>query len=374
MSYAIDNDAKMLRETAARYFAEAGTVAALRRGRAARDFEQLARGVWGGIVELGLAGVVVPEQFGGAGMSYAASIHISEMMGRSLAAGPFISTAIMAAAAIGDGDNAALKESHLPLIVGGTVFAIAGEETARHCPAEVKTAARMVESDYKITGRKIGVIDGNIASKLIVAARLEERPDCLGLFVIDAGAPGLTVESALGVDSRPCVTITLQDVAATASILLCTPDRSALLLERVYDAGRLHLAAEMLGLAQEAFDRTIEYLKTRVQFGRKIGEFQALQHRAAILFGELEIARSVILKAAAMSRTEDGFAEYASLAKAKVGEVSTRVAGEAVQLHGGIGVTDDFDIGLYLKRARAAAEQLGDWAFHAERYAKFRGL
>jgi alkylation response protein AidB-like acyl-CoA dehydrogenase len=374
VTFIINDDTRMLRDTAARYFAGAGTIPALRRGRAERDFVGLARGAWDGIVDLGLAGILVPEEFGGTGVGYASSIHIAEMMGRSLATGPFISTAIMAATAIRDGDNAALKASLLPLIAGGTVFAIAAEEAARHNPSEVKSVARRADANaYKVSGHKIAVIDGNIAAKLIVAARFEDRPDSLGLFVVDSGAPGVSIRSGLGVDSHPCVTIALDGVAARTSDLLCAPERSGALLERVYDAGRLHLAAEMLGLAQEAFDRTIEYLKTRVQFGRKIGEFQALQHRTAVLFGELEIARSVVLETAAQG-TKARFAEYVSLAKAKVSEVAKRVAGEAVQLHGGIGVTDDFDIGLYLKRARVAAEQLGDWAFHAERYAKIQGL
>ncbi|RYD92016.1 MAG: acyl-CoA dehydrogenase, partial [Sphingomonadales bacterium] len=147
-------------------------------------------------------------------------------------------------------------------------------------------------------------------------------------------------------------------------------EQVAALIERVHDAGRLHLAAEMLGLAAEAFDRAVDYLKTRVQFGRKIGEFQALQHRAAILFGEIEIAASVVLKAATLHDAGDArFPAYASLAKAKVGEVAKHVTAEAVHFHGGLGMTDDFDLGFYLKRARAAAEHLGDTAFHQERYA-----
>lgn len=374
MALTIDDDTRMLRDSAARYFAEADATKALRRGRGARDLDGLALGAWKGMVELGLAGILVPESFGGTGMGYAASIHVSEMMGRSLASGPFLSTAIMAATALRDGDNGGLKAALLPRIAAGTVVAVAAEETARHCPTLIETRARRIDGAFRISGRKVAVIDGNIAAKLIVAARLADGDDRLGLFAVDVDTPGVTIQVGLGVDSRPCVEIAFQDVSAGHSDLVCAPDKSWPLLERVLDSGRLHLAAEMLGLAQEAFDRTVEYLKTRVQFGRKIGEFQALQHRAALLFGDLEIARSVVLKAAAESEEDGRFAERVSLAKAKVGEVSKRVTTEAVQLHGGIGVTDDFDIGLYLKRARAAAEQLGDWAFHAERYAQIQGL
>ena len=212
------------------------------------------------------------------------------------------------------------------------------------------------------------MIDGNIAERLIVVAREAETRRLL-LLVVDARAPGVTVTARMGLDSRPIVEIALETVRAAAADLVAATDESEPLMDRILDAGRLHLAAEMLGAAQEAFDRTIDYLKTRVQFGKKIGEFQALQHRAAILFGELEIARSVVLKASASPSPH-----AISLAKARVGDIAKHVAGEAVQLHGGIGVTDDFDMGFYLKRIRSASEQLGDSNFHIERYARLRGL
>src|SRR6185437_14289836 len=178
---------------------------------------------------------------------------------------------------------------------------------------------------------------------------------------------GITVTSKLGIDSRPITTIAFDNTPAQH--LVCDPSETLALLDHAYDAGRLHLAAEMLGAAQECFDRAVEYLKTRVQFGRKIGEFQALQHRAAILLGELEIARSVVLKAAASPTPE-----FISMAKARVGDIARKTVLEAIQMHGGIGVTDDFDLGFYLKRIRTAAESLGDSAFHAERYARIQGL
>ena len=360
-------DIRMLRDSASAYFGEAETIPALRRGRAARDLVALARGAWDGMVALGLSGIVVPEAYGGTGLDFAASIHIAEMMGRTLASGPFISSAIMAATAIAGSDDERLEAALLPRIVDGSVFALAVDETARHRPDAIATVARPENGAYRITGRKRAVIDGNIAETLIVAARVG---DGLGLLIVPADAPGVTVKAGLGVDSRPAVEIGLEN--ALASDLLCGPARAAPLLDTVLDAGRLHLAAELLGLAQEAFDRTLDYLKTREQFGRKIGEFQALQHRAVLMFGALEIARSVVYQASNANGLR--FAEQVSLAKAKLGEVAKHVTTEAVQLHGGIGVTDDFDMGLYLKRARAASELLGDWAFHTERYAQIQGI
>jgi acyl-CoA dehydrogenase len=362
----LDDDAKMLRETAGRFFAEADTLKQLRARRDARDLAAMARGEWDGMVALGLAGLLIPEAFGGSGLGAVAGVQVSEMMGRSLAAGPYVSSAVMAATAIVRGGDDELKAE----IAAGLVVAIAAEETARHDPSAIATTALRDGDGYRLTGRKIAVIDGNIAQKVIVPARMG---DDLMLFVVDAAAEGVTLTTHMGVDNHPLVAIAFRN--ARSDSVLCPADRSAAVLEQAYDIGRLHLAAEMLGAAQEAFDRTVDYLKTRTQFGRLIGEFQALQHRAAMLFGELEVARSVVLKAALVYDANDAKAtEWISLAKARVGEIAKHVTTEALQLHGGIGMTDDFDLGFYLKRVRALSERLGDTAFHAERYARLRGL
>ena len=367
MSYLFTDDAKMLRDSAGKFFAGSDSLKLLRQWRNAHDLTAAARGAWDGMVELGFAGILIPEEFGGVGLDARASIQVAEMMGRSLAGGPFVSGAVMAATAIAHGDNARLKAELLPAIAGGTIVAMACEEKPRHEPHAIGMVAMKKGETYVLSGTKTAVIDGTIAGRLIVAARPLDAQELL-LFLIDANAPGIAINSRMGIDSRPIVDIEFHDVPAAAD-LICDPRHAPHLLDRAYDAGRLHLAAEMLGAAQECFDRAVEYLKTRVQFGKKIGEFQALQHRAAILFGELEIARSVVLKAAATQTPE-----YISMAKARVGEIAKKAATEAIQFHGGIGVTDDFDLGFYLKRIRAAAETLGDSAFHAERYARLQGL
>lgn len=368
MSYLLNDDAKMLRDSAGKFFAGSDSLKHLRLWRNARDLTAAARGTWDGMIELGFAGILIPEEFSGVGLDSRAGIQVAEMMGRSLASGPFIASAVMAATAIAHGDNDRLKAEFLPAIAGGTIVAMACEEKPRHDPQAIGTVAMKQGESYVLSGSKTAVIGGTIAEKLIVAARPLDAQDLL-LFLVDADAPGITVTAHMGIDSRPQADIVFQEVPAKAADLICDPRHAPHLLDRAYDAGRLHLAAEMLGAAQEAFDRAVEYLKTRVQFGKKIGEFQALQHRAAILFGELEIARSVVLKAAATQTPE-----HISMAKARVGEIAKKVAGEAIQFHGGIGVTDDFDLGFYLKRIRAAAETLGDSAFHGERYARIQGL
>jgi len=354
----------MLRDSAEKFFAGADTIKQTRQWRNTRDLSASAHGAWNGMVELGFAATLIPEEFGGVGLNLQASLQIAETMGKSLAGGPFISSAVMAATAILGGNNDALKAELLPAIAGGSVVALATEENTRHKPHAIEATAQRDGAGYRISGRKVAVIDGSIAERLIVVAR--DGSDHL-MLITDAEAAGITVTSTLGVDSRPLTTVTFDNVPAQD--LVCAPSETLALLDRAYDAGRLHLAAEMLGAAQECFDRAVEYLKTRVQFGRKIGEFQALQHRAAILLGELEIARSVVLKAAATPTPE-----FVSIAKARVGDIARKAALEAIQMHGGIGVTDDFDLGFYLKRIRTAAELLGDSAFHAERYARIQGL
>jgi acyl-CoA dehydrogenase len=362
----LDEDTRMLRDSAGRFFSEADTLKKLRTRRDARDFAAQARGEWDGMVELGLSGLLIPEAEGGSGLGAVAGCQVAEMMGRSLAAGPFVSSAVMAATAVAHGENAALKAGLLPKVASGLVVALACEETARHNPDAISTEAVRDGAGFRLTGRKCAVVDGNIAAKLIVSARLDGIPT---LFLVDAAAPGVAIDAHMGVDSRPMVVVTLDSARAEDVV------GPGALLDRVYDIGRLHLAAEMLGAAQEAFDRTVEYLKTRVQFGRPIGEFQALQHRAAILFGNLEVARSIVLKAAMIfDGGEAKAAELASLAKARVGEIAKQATTEAIQLHGGIGMTDDFDLGFYLKRVEALAGSLGDTAFHMERYARLRGL
>ena len=367
---------EMIRESAGRLFSGADGAQALRHHRDAHDMSALARGDWDGMVALGLPAMLISERFGGTGLGYRESIQVSEMMGRSLTTGPFLSTAVMAASAIERGDNDRLKNEILPKIAAGkSIVAIACEERPRHNPLIIETRALRRDDVYRISGRKIAVIDGNIADTYLVAARDVESPDRLLLLAVSAQAPGISTTVRTGLDSHPLVALEFDEVPANLDDRICIPERAPELLDHIYDAGRVHLAAEMLGLAQESFDRTIEYLKTRVQFGRLIGEFQALQHRAAILFGEIEIARSVVLKAATLyDESDDRFASCASLAKTKAGDVARHVTSEAVHLHGGLGMTDDFDLGFYLKRARSASERLGDTAFHKERYAILQGL
>jgi alkylation response protein AidB-like acyl-CoA dehydrogenase len=364
----------MLRDSAQRFFAGSDSVRSLRRLRDSRDLTGIAHGTWNGIVELGLSGVLIPEQFGGSGLDTMASIQISEMMGASLATGPFLSSAVMSSTILLACNNDRIKNDILPAIASGSIVTLASEETSRHNPLSISATVGNQNGRYVLSGNKIAVIDGNIAEKLIVPAKSTDNGQVL-LLLVNSDANGIVTKVGMGIDSHPVVEIAFSNVALGPENVISDDERSIDYLDKAFDIGRIHLAAEMLGAAQEAFDRTVDYLKTRVQFGRKIGEFQALQHRAALLFGELEIARSLVLKSASIYDTDQArSAEFASLAKARVGEIAKHVTTEAVQLHGGIGVTDDFDIGLFLKRVKVASERLGDTSFHAERYAGLQGL
>ncbi len=370
-----DETMRMLRDSAGRCFADLDTAKLLRRHRDARDLGALARGVWDHMVPLGLPGVLIGEKRGGSGLGFRESVQVSEMMGRTLATAPFLSSAVMAATALRDGDNKQLQRERLPDIASGkAIIVVATEERQRHNPLAVEATARRTGDSWRINGSKTAVIDANIADKLIVLARDADAPERLLLLFASAASAGVSWKASMGLDSHPLCTVELRDVRVGETCLLCPPEKTTVLLDRIYDAGRLHLAAEMVGLASEAFDRAVDYLKTRVQFGKKIGEFQGLQHRAALLFGEIEIAASVVLKAATLHDAGDPrFPAFASLAKAKAGEVARHVTAEAVHFHGGLGMTDDFDMGFYLKRARSAAEQLGDTAFHQERWLALQG-
>lgn len=368
MSLVQSDEVKALGDMALRFMRDADPAKRLRTARDTNDGAAAARGLWEGFCELGLPGVAIGAEDGGSGLDARASVQVSEMMGRTLAAGPFLASAVMAATAIENSTNDGLRTELLGQIAEGRIFALAAEEAERHDPEALGLTAAPVDGGFVLNGTKLAVISGTIAERLIVVARGAQTGE-FALFVVDAESVGVRVQPSTPLDSLPLASIQFSDVFAPKANLLSEGAQARAALERAYDLGRLHLAAEMLGAADEAFERTVAYLKTRVQFGRPIGSFQALQHRAAKAFGALEMARSVLAKAAAEQTPL-----LISLAKAEIGDTAKLVTIEAVQLHGGIGVTDEFDLGFYVKRVRVAAQMLGDANFHTERYARLSGL
>jgi len=379
MSLTLNEEQRLLRDTAREFLAANAPVSALRALRDTRDPLGYSRELWAKMAELGWAGIVIPEEFGGLGFGFAGLGAVLEETGRTLAASPLFATCVLGASAVLLGGSQAQKQSVLPRIAAGELcLALALEESPHHEPAGVALAATAGGEGYRLNGAKEFVLDGHSADLLVVAARSHGEPATTGgisLFLVDANAPGLTRRRSLLMDSRNAARIEFNDVAAGADALIGAEGEGYAVLEQVLDRGRAGIAAEMLGGAQETFERTVDYLKQREQFGTKIGTFQALQHRAAHIFAEIELLRTVVRDAcAAVDENPAMLPLSASLAKARANDTFELVSNEAVQMHGGIGCTDELDIGLFLKRSRVATQILGDSRFHRARYATLRGF
>jgi len=379
MALILNEEQRLLRDTAREFLGANAPVAALRALRDSRDPLGYSRELWTQMAELGWAGIVVPEEFGGLGFGFAGLGAVIEETGRTLTASPLFATCVLGASAVLLAGSEAQKQAVLPHIASGELcLALALEESHRHDPSGVRLEARRSGGGFRLNGAKQFVLDGHSADRLVVVARSHGaagETDGLSLFLVDANAPGVTRTRSMLMDSRNSARIEFVDVEVDPSALLGTEGAAGPALEQVLDRGRAAIAAEMLGGVQETFERTVEYLKQREQFGTRIGTFQALQHRAAHMFSEIELLKSVVRDAC--SNVDDNPALLplsASLAKAKANDTFELVSNEAVQMHGGIGTTDELDIGLFLKRARVAMQILGDARFHRARYATLRGF
>ncbi len=378
MPLVLTEEQEMLRDSARGFLDEKAPVSALRKLRDANDETGFDRGLWKEMAEMGWAGILVDEEYGGADFGFVGAGVLAEEMGRTLTASPFLSTSVLAAAALKKLAGDAHKQEFLPGIAAGeTLFALAVDETRKHGPAKTAMAAERAGNGFKLSGDKTFVADGHVADKIIVAARTAGAPgeeDGLTLFLVDSKAKGVRVERTIMVDSRNAARIAFDGVEATGEDVIGEVDGGYAALEGVLNAGRAGLAAEMSGAAQAAFKMTTDYLKERKQFGTEIGSFQALQHRAAHLYSEIELMKSAVLKALQDLDAHYGMAgPICALAKAKAGEVAKLASQESVQMHGGIGMTDEYDIGFYMKRIRVAQEMFGDAAFHSDRLAQLRG-
>jgi acyl-CoA dehydrogenase len=378
MPLVLTEEQQLLRDSARGFLDEKAPVSALRKLRDSRDAVGFSRPLWKEMAEAGWAGVLVEERHGGSDFGFVGAGVLAEEMGRTLTASPFLSTSILAATALRKFANKSQQDALLPKIAAGeALFALAVDETSKHRPAQIAMRAEKSGNGFRLSGDKTFVADGHVADKIIVAARTAGAPGETGgltLFLVDATAKGVAAERTEMVDSRNAARLKFDRVEATGEDVIGEVDGGAAVLDGVLAAGNAGLAAEMSGAAQAAFAMTTDYLKQRTQFGRVIGSFQALQHRAAQLHVEIELVKSVVLKALQDLDGNFGFAGITcSLAKAKAGEVAKLVSQEAVQMHGGIGMTDEYDIGFYMKRIRVAQEMFGDFAYHADKIARLRG-
>lgn len=352
----------MLRDAAKSFVAEKAPVTAFRKLRDAGKTHDVA--LWREICEMGWSGILIPEEFGGSGLGFLTLGLVLEETGRTLTASPLLSTAI-ATTALLLGGNEAQKSEWLPKFASGkAIGTLAVDESAHHAPEKITLSAR----DGKLNGKKIFVADGGIADMFVVPARTAKG---ITLFLVSAKAAGLTCREVESVDSRNFAHLEFSDVQAD---VLGAMDQGAPLLDSILDRARAALAAEILGAASQSFDVTLDYLKTRTQFGQLIGTFQSLQHRAAKMFTEIELARSCVEAALnAIDKNANDIPQLCALAKARAGDLWHLVSNEMVQMHGGIGMTDAHDAGLYLKRARVAEALYGSPAFQRDHYARLMG-
>ncbi|MDE1173797.1 MAG: acyl-CoA/acyl-ACP dehydrogenase [Parvibaculaceae bacterium] len=378
MALVLTEEQTMLRDTAAQFFKERAPVANFRKLRDTNDATGFDKSVWKEMADLGFAGVMIGEEHGGTGFGPVGLGLVLEQAGRTLAASPLVSTVLVGATAVELGGNALQRNDILPKVAAGeTVLALALEEGAHHNPYKIGTTAEDHSGTYRLNGRKTFVLDGHVADRFIVVARTgghDTDRHGLTLFIVDAGTPGLKVTRTKMVDSRNAAIVEFENVSVPSDNVLGSVGAGADILDPVLDLGRIGLAAEMLGLVSQVFEETVTYLKERKQFGKPIGSFQALAHRAAEMFAEIELCRSVVLDAlsAAAERRND-VAQMASLAKARLSDVARLVTNEGLQMHGGMGMTDQFDVGLFMKRARVAAATFGDANFHRDRFATLAG-
>jgi acyl-CoA dehydrogenase len=360
----------MLADAARGFLDESAPVAHLRGLRDAGKCHDPA--LWKAMADMGWAGILVPEAAGGSDMGHAAAGVLASEMGKTLATSPFLSTAVIAATALRQVADDRAAEALGRIASGDVTYALAIDEGRKFAPEATEMQATRDGNGFRLNGTKTFVVDGAQADRLLVLARTEGG---MTLFDLPADRDGITREARAMIDSRDAAQVDFADVAATGEDVLGKVDDAMTVLKPALEAGQAALAAEMSGVAAGAFGMTVGYLKERKQFGTLIGSFQALQHRAADLWCQCEVTASAIAHAGRMLDSDPGNATLSvSLAKARATATAKAAVIEGVQMHGGIGMTDEFDMGFFMKRARAGAEWLGDYGYHAEQVARLRGF
>ena len=377
MALVLTEEQGMLRDSARAFLADNAPVAQLRQLRYTRDPDGFSRTLWGQFAEMGFTGVLVPESHGGLGLGLVEAGVVMEEIGRNLSASPFLASSVVATTALLHAGSGLQKQAYLPRIASGEVIAtLAIDEATKHHPKHTALKAEKSGSGHTLNGIKTFVVDGHVADLLIVAARtagVAGEAAGITLFLVDRKAAGVAVERTVSVDAHNAARIAFHNTEVAATAVLGPAGAGWAALDAALNAGRAAAAAELLGLADEAFARTVAYLKERRQFNRVIGEFQALQHRVAHLYCEIEFTRSAVLKALqGLDEASPTAGGLASVAKAKSGTTATLAVQEAVQLHGGMGMTDEFEIGFFMKRARVLQELFGDANYHADLLAQMK--
>ena len=379
MKLILTEEQEFLRDTAKDFAQERTPVAHFRSLRDNNDQNLWDKDIWQEMVNLGWSGILIPEEFGGSNFGVAGISVILQECGKTLTPSPLFSTGVLGAYAISNFGTQEQKEQYLPKIVNGEITtALAVDESSHHDPSKTSLTAEKKDDKYILNGKKTFVIDGASADVLIVLARTSGNSGELAgltLFIIDSNADGIDKTKLDMADSRNYANINFNDVKCSDQDILGALESGGETVESILDIGRIAISAEMLGNAESAFKTTIEYLKQRKQFGVLIGTFQALQHRAAAMFCEIELTKSAVLAAVhGADERSNELQRLSSLAKTIAGETLHLVSNEAIQMHGGIGVTDEYDLGFFIKRSRVAEQIFGSSTYHTERYANLSGF
>ena len=379
MKLILTEEQEFLRDTAKNFAQERTPVAHFRSLRDNNDQNLWDKDIWQEMVNLGWSGILIPEEFGGSNFGVAGISVILQECGKTLTPSPLFSTGVLGAYAISNFGTQEQKEQYLPKIVNGEITtALAVDESSHHDPSRTSLTTEKKDDKYILNGKKTFVIDGASADVLIVLTRTSGNSGELAgltLFIIDSNADGIDKTKLDMADSRNYANINFNDVKCSNQDILGALESGGETVESILDIGRIAISAEMLGNAESAFETTIEYLKQRKQFGVLIGTFQALQHRAAAMFCEIELTKSAVMAAVhGADERSNELQRLSSLAKTVAGETLHLVSNEAIQMHGGIGVTDEYDLGFFIKRSRVAEQIFGSSTYHTERYANLSGF
>ena len=379
MKLVLTEEQEFLRDTAKDFAQERTPVTHFRSLRDNKDENLWDKDIWQEMVNLGWSGILIPEEFGGSDFGVAGISVILQECGKTLTPSPLFSTGVLGAYAISNFGTQEQKEKYLPKIVSGEITtALAVDESSHHDPSKTLFKAEQKGSDFLLNGKKTFVIDGASADILIILARTSGNSGDLAgltLFIVESNVDGIKKIKLDMADSRNYANIEFNDVECSNKSILGALESGGETVERILDIGRIAMSAEMLGNAESAFETTIDYLKQRKQFGVLIGTFQALQHRAAEMFCEIELTKSAVMAAIhGADENSNELQRLSSLAKTIAGETLNLVSNEAIQMHGGIGVTDEYDLGFFIKRSRVAEQIFGSSTYHTERYANLSGF
>ncbi len=379
MKLILTEEQEFLRDTAKDFAQERTPVTHFRSLRDNKDENLWDKDIWQEMVNLGWSGILIPEEFGGSDFGVAGISVILQECGKTLTPSPLFSTGVLGAYAISNFGTQEQKEKYLSKIVSGEITtALAVDESSHHDPCKTLFKAEQKGSDFLLNGKKTFVIDGASADVLIILARTSGNSGDLAgltLFIVESNVDGIKKIKLDMADSRNYANIEFNDVECSNKSILGALESGGETVERILDIGRIAMSAEMLGNAESAFETTIDYLKQRKQFGVLIGTFQALQHRAAEMFCEIELTKSAVMAAIhGADENSNELQRLSSLAKTIAGETLNLVSNEAIQMHGGIGVTDEYDLGFFIKRSRVAEQIFGSSTYHTERYANLSGF